>query len=60
VFRRDQTRVAKKFLESKPDARRKLRIPKLTWLENVENDLRQLKVERLRKMANNIEEWVLP
>jgi hypothetical protein len=31
----DQTRVAKKIFENKPDGRRKVRRPRLRWLEDV-------------------------
>jgi hypothetical protein len=45
VSGRDQTRVAKKTCESKSDKRRKIGIPILKWLEDVENDLGQLNVK---------------
>jgi hypothetical protein len=31
--------------------------PRLRWLENTENDLRDLKVNMWRQKENNIEDW---
>lgn len=31
--------------------------PRLRWLEDVENDVSELKVKRWRKKAKNREEW---
>jgi hypothetical protein len=43
---------------SKPERRRKVGRPRLRWLNDVENDLRVMKVKRWRKKAQNREEWV--
>jgi hypothetical protein len=45
----DQRRVVKKFFENKPEGRRKVGRPRLRWLDDVENDLRVVKVKRWRK-----------
>jgi hypothetical protein len=39
-----ETRVAKKICEGKPDPRRTVGRPRSRWLEDSENDLRELKV----------------
>jgi hypothetical protein len=57
VTRRDQSRVVLKIFESKPKGRRKLGRPRLRWPDDVENDLRVMKVKRWRKKAQNREEW---
>jgi hypothetical protein len=53
----DQTWVAMKIFESKPEGRRQARRPRLMWLEDVENDSRYLKVNRWRRKASNREDW---
>jgi hypothetical protein len=53
----DQRRVVKKIFESKPEGRRKAGRPRLRWLDDVENDLRVVKVKRWRKRAQTREEW---
>jgi hypothetical protein len=45
----DQTRVAKNIFFNNPKRRREVTKPRLAWLEDVENDLRQLKVNMLRQ-----------
>jgi hypothetical protein len=56
VIRMDQRRVVKKIFDSEPEGRRKVGRPRLRWLDDVENDLRVMKVKRWRKKAQNIEE----
>jgi hypothetical protein len=53
----DQTNVAWEIVESKPEGRRKVERRRLRWLEDEENDIRELKVKRWRQKANNREEW---
>jgi hypothetical protein len=53
----DETWVAIKIFESKPEDRRQLGRPRLRWLEAVENDSRYLKVNRWRRKASNREDW---
>jgi hypothetical protein len=57
VTRIDQRRVVKKIFDSKPEGRRKVGRPRLRWLDDVENDLRVMKITRWRKNAQNREEW---
>jgi hypothetical protein len=42
VIKVDETKVAEKTSESKTESRRKARKPRLKWLEDVENDFREL------------------
>jgi hypothetical protein len=56
VVRIDQRRRVKKVFQSKPDGRRRRGIPRLRWLEDVENDLREIKVNRWRQKAVDREE----
>jgi hypothetical protein len=55
MIRVAQTRVDNNIFESKPEGRR-VGGPRLRGLEDVENDLRKLKVKR-RQKENNREEW---
>jgi len=43
IMKMDQVR---KLFDSKPKAMRKMGRPRMRWLENVEKDLREMKVER--------------
>jgi hypothetical protein len=52
----DQRREVKKIFDSKPEGRRKVGRPRLRWLDDVENDLRVMKIKRWRKKAQN-REW---
>jgi radical SAM superfamily enzyme YgiQ (UPF0313 family) len=42
-----------------PQIRRKVEMPRLTWLEDRENDLRLVKVKRLSQNMNSREEQAL-
>ena len=53
VVRMAQGRTVKKILESKPEGSRRMR-----WLQDVEKDLREMKVKRGRHKAVDGEEWV--
>jgi hypothetical protein len=55
VVRMDQGRTVKKIMESKPKSRRRER-PRMRWLEDVEKDLREMKVKRWRQKAVDREE----
>jgi hypothetical protein len=46
-----------KISESRSDSRRKMKRPRLKWLEDVENYFRQPKVKRFSEKASNSEEW---
>jgi hypothetical protein len=53
----NQTTLDKIILRNKIDDRRKVGKPKLKWLKDTENDLRELEVKRWRKRGNNGEAW---
>jgi hypothetical protein len=52
VTRMDQRRFVKKIFDSKPEGRRKVGRPRLRWLDDVENDLRMMKIKRWRKKCS--------
>jgi hypothetical protein len=52
VIRMDQRRVVKKIFDSKPEGRRKVDRPRLRWLDELEDDLRVMKVKRWRKKSS--------
>ena len=39
-------KIVKTIFESKPEGRRRMGRPRLRWLEDVEKDLREMKVKR--------------
>jgi hypothetical protein len=52
----EKTRVARKTFEIMQDGRRKMGRLRMRWLEDGENNLRELKGKRSRQKANNTEE----
>jgi hypothetical protein len=52
-----QRRTVKKISESELGGSRRRGRPRLRWLEFVEKDLQEMKVERLRQKAADREEW---
>ena len=42
-------KIVKKMFEIKPEGRRRMERPRMRWLEDVESDLRERKVERWRR-----------
>jgi hypothetical protein len=52
-----RTRAVKTFFLSKPQGRIKVRRPRLRWLGELENDLREMLVKRWRQRANIKEEY---
>lgn len=52
-----QGRTIKKVLESKWEGCRRRRRPKLRWMEDLEKDLQEMKVKRLRQKTFDMEEW---
>jgi hypothetical protein len=52
----DQLRIVK-VSESKPEGGRRRGRPRQKWLEDVEKDLREMKVKRWRQKAVDREEW---
>ena len=53
----DQGRRVKKIFESKPDRSIGMGRTRLTWLEDVQKGLREMKVQRWREKAFDREEW---
>lgn len=53
----DQRRTVKKVLESKPEGSRRRGRPRLRWVEDVENGLREMKVKRWRENAVDRKAW---
>jgi len=53
----DLGKVVEKIFESKREARRRMGRSRLRWLEDVEKDLRQMKVKRRRQKAVDREVW---
>jgi hypothetical protein len=53
----DQERTVKKISESKVGGSRRRGRPRLRWLEFVEKDVWEMKVERLRQKVVDREEW---
>ena len=56
VVKVDQRRIVKKIFESKPEVGRRRGSPRMRWLEDVEKDLREVKVKRWRQKADDREE----
>jgi hypothetical protein len=52
----DHGRVVTKIFESKPEGRGRIGRSRLRWLNDVEKDLRQMKVKRWRQNAVDREE----
>jgi len=57
VARMGQGRTVKKIYESKPERCRRRGRPRFGWLEDVEKDLREMRVKRWRQKAVDREEW---
>jgi hypothetical protein len=52
-------RLVKRVFLGNPGERRKPGRPRLRWLDCVENDLKTFGVKRLRRMAEDREEWAI-
>jgi hypothetical protein len=52
----DQRRTVKKVFESKPERSRRGR-PRWRWWEDLEKDLREMRVKRWRQKVVDREEW---
>jgi hypothetical protein len=57
LVRNDQGRVVKKIFESKPEGSRRRGRPGLRCLEDIEQDLREMKFNRWRQTTVEREEW---
>jgi len=51
-----QGRIVKKIFESKPEGCRRRGSPRMRWLEDVEKNLREMKLKRWRQKAVDGEE----
>jgi len=56
VVRLDQVSAVKKIFESKPEGSRRRKRPRLRWLEDAEEGLREMQVRRRRRKAVDREE----
>ena len=57
VIRMNQTRPVKKIFEGKLEGRRRRGRPRLRWINDVEDDIRKLRVKRWRTKALDRQEW---
>jgi hypothetical protein len=57
VERMSEDRVIKKLYTSKPEGRRSVGRPKMRWLDDVEEDLRKMRIGGWRGMARRRDEW---
>jgi hypothetical protein len=57
VVRMNETRSVNKIFEGKLEGRRGTGRPRITWIKDVEDDLRKLSVKRWRRKAVEREEW---
>ncbi|KAJ4427279.1 hypothetical protein ANN_24897 [Periplaneta americana] len=57
VIRMKEDRLVKKALNGKIEGLRRRGWPRTRWLDAVENDLREMKVKRWRKTAEDSEAW---
>jgi hypothetical protein len=49
MVRLDHRRLVENMFESKPKGKRRMGKPRMRWLEGVEKDIRERKVERWRQ-----------
>jgi hypothetical protein len=57
VERMSEDRVIKKLYMSKPEGRRSVWQTKMRWLDNVEEDLRKMRISGWRGRARRRDEW---
>jgi hypothetical protein len=55
--RMSEDMVIKKLYKSKPEGRRSIGRPKMRWLEDVEEDLRMMRISGWRGKAQRGDEW---
>ena len=53
----EENRIDRKLLNGKPGGRRRIGRPRLRWLDDMEDDLRKMKVKRWRTKAKDRQEW---
>jgi hypothetical protein len=59
AIRMGQTKLSTNIFASNREGKRQIERPRLGWLEDVENDLRELKPKIWKEEANNTEQEVL-
>jgi hypothetical protein len=57
MIRMDDRRLIKRVLDGELGGRRTIGRPRLRWLEDVEKDLKQLKVREWRRKTVDRQEW---
>jgi hypothetical protein len=57
VERMSEYRIIKKLYMSKPEGRRSVGRPKMRWLDDVEEDLRKMRIGGWRGKARRRDEW---
>ena len=57
VIRMDTTRIVKKVTEWEPRSSRPVRRPRLRWLDQVEEDLKKMKVRNWREKCTDRRLW---
>jgi hypothetical protein len=57
VERMPEDRVIRKLYMSKPEGRRSVGRPKMRWLDDVEEDLRKMRIGGWRGRARGRDEW---
>jgi hypothetical protein len=57
VLRMESSRVPKEILDAKPERKISVERPRLRWLDDGMNDLRNVEVRQLRKKAKDRREW---
>jgi hypothetical protein len=57
VERMSEDRVIRKLYMSKPEKRRSVGRPKMRWLDDVEEDLRMMRINGWRGRARRRDEW---
>ena len=57
VERMPEDRAAKKVWKGKQEGQRKTGRPRKRWMDDVEEDLKRLKVKNWKRKARNREEW---
>jgi hypothetical protein len=57
VFRMESSRAPQKVLDGRPEEKRNIGRPRLRWLDDDVNDLRNMGVRQLRKKTEDRREW---
>jgi transcription termination factor 2 len=57
VERMEDSRMPKRVMREKISTRRKRGRPKVRWLDDVQEDLREMGIEGWRRKAQDIDQW---